>query len=106
MKKTNGLTTVQKDNNIVEMDSTKVRHELEELRYRKLTPVECERLQTVSDNYTSKGIDTEGKEIATSNSQRYKMLGNGWTIDVISHLFSGIYDEIEVENKGIDNDEW
>ena len=45
---------------------------------RKLTPIECERLQTVSDNYTS----------GVSDSQRYKMLGNGWTIDVIAHIFS------------------
>lgn len=48
--------------------------------YRKLLPLECERLQTVPDNYT------EG----VSNSQRYKMLGNGWTIDVISHILRGI----------------
>ena len=48
--------------------------------YRKLTPIECERLQTVPDNYT------EG----VSNSQRYKMLGNGWTISVISHIFKGL----------------
>lgn len=46
--------------------------------YRKLTPLECERLQTVPDNYT------EG----VSNTQRYKMLGNGWTVDVIKHIFS------------------
>jgi DNA (cytosine-5)-methyltransferase 3A len=45
---------------------------------RRLTPVECERLQTVPDNYTNH----------VSDSQRYKMLGNGWTIDVISHIFS------------------
>lgn len=43
---------------------------------RKLTPIECERLQTVPDNYTQ----------SVSNSQRYKMLGNGWTIDIISHI--------------------
>ena len=48
--------------------------------YRKLTPVECERLQTVPDSYT------EG----VSNSQRYKMLGNGWTVDVIAHIFKHI----------------
>ena len=47
---------------------------------RKLTPVECERLQTVPDNYT-KGV---------SNTQRYKMLGNGWTVDVIAHILSGM----------------
>lgn len=44
---------------------------------RKLTPIECERLQTLPDNYT------EG----VSNSQRYKCLGNGWTVDVIAHIF-------------------
>jgi site-specific DNA-cytosine methylase len=48
--------------------------------YRKLTPLECERLQTVPDNYT------EG----VSNTQRYKMLGNGWTVDVIKHIFKGM----------------
>ena len=47
---------------------------------RKLTYNECERLQTLPDNYTE-GI---------SNSQRYKSLGNGWTIDVISHLFKNM----------------
>lgn len=47
---------------------------------RKLTPLECERLQTLPDNYTE-GI---------SNSQRYKCLGNGWTVDVIAHIFSFI----------------
>ena len=46
-------------------------------KIRKLTPIECERLQTVSDNYTD----------CVSNSQRYKMLWNWWTIDVISHIF-------------------
>jgi len=47
---------------------------------RKLTPIECERLQTVPDNYSA----------IVSNSQRYKMLGNGWTVDVISHIFGGL----------------
>jgi site-specific DNA-cytosine methylase len=46
--------------------------------FRKLTPIECERLQTVPDNYTDH----------VSNSQRYKMLGNGWTVDVIAHIFN------------------
>jgi DNA (cytosine-5)-methyltransferase 3A len=53
--------------------------EIEEvLYYRKLTPIECERLQTLPDNYTA----------GVSNSQRYKMLGNGWTADVIAHILS------------------
>jgi len=51
-----------------------------ELRIRRLTITECERLQTVPDGYT------EG----VSDSQRYKMLGNGWTVDVIAHIFNGL----------------
>lgn len=47
---------------------------------RRLTPLECERLQTVPEGYTA----------FVSDSQRYKMLGNGWTIDVITHIFKQI----------------
>lgn len=54
---------------------------------RKLTPIECECLQTLPDNYTAKGIDEKGNEVIISNSQRYKMLGNGWTVEVIKHIF-------------------
>jgi len=59
------------------------------LQWRKLTPIECSRLQTVPDNYTSKGI-RDGKEVKISNTQRYKMLGNGWTINVIAHIFESL----------------
>ena len=65
--KTNTITTVSKDNLIT--DGYKLR---------RLTPIECERLQTVPDNYTNH----------VSNTQRYKMLGNGWTVDVIYHIFA------------------
>lgn len=51
------------------------------LRYRKLTPIECERLQTVTDNYTN----------YVSNTQRYRMLGNGWTVDVIAHILRATF---------------
>jgi len=47
---------------------------------RRLTPIECERLQTLPDNYTA-GI---------SDAQRYKALGNGWTVDVIAHILKHI----------------
>lgn len=47
---------------------------------RKLTPLECERLQTLPDNYT----------LGVSNSQRYKAIGNGWTVDVLAHIFKGL----------------
>jgi DNA-cytosine methyltransferase len=49
-------------------------------RIRRLTPIECERLQTVAENYTNH----------VSDSQRYKMLGNGWTIEVIIHILKYI----------------
>ena len=48
--------------------------------HRMLTPLECERLQSVPDNYTS----------VASKTQRYKMLGNGWTVDVIAHIFNNL----------------
>ena len=60
------------------LDSAQTGGILKDKRIRRLTPIECERLQTVPDNYTS----------AASDSQRYKMLGNGWTIDVIAHILS------------------
>lgn len=99
--KTNTLTTVQKDNVVVmrqkgrghnkgfekAVDKSPTlsssswqdnNHLVQGLTYRKLTPLECERLQTVPDNYTNN----------VSNTQRYKMIGNGWTVDVIAHIFS------------------
>lgn len=51
---------------------------------RKLTPIECERLQTLPDNYTK----------AVSNAQRYKGLGNGWTAEVIIHILNGILKDV------------
>jgi len=55
--------------------------------WRKLTPLECERLQTYKDNFTQYGIDDNGKQITISNSQRYKMCGNGWNQETITHIF-------------------
>ena len=51
---------------------------------RKLTPIECERLQTLPDNYTA----------AVSNTQRYKGLGNGWTAEVIIHILNGVLKDV------------
>ena len=84
--KTNTLTTVQKDNVAVNTD---------ELYWRALTPLECERLQTMPDGYTKYGGHSVtykysiGKR-TMSNSRRYKMIGNGWTISVIKHILNGI----------------
>jgi site-specific DNA-cytosine methylase len=93
--KTNSLTTVQKDNVLVDE---------EKLYWRNLTPLECERLQTVPDGYTEYGNFDDGKRIIDdvlvhhfvedirhiSNTQRYKMLGNGWTVAVISHIMKNM----------------
>jgi len=68
--KSNAITTVGKDSVAVN----------EDLTWRKLTPLECERLQTVPDNYTNH----------VSNTQRYKMLGNGWTVEVIKHILKNV----------------
>ena len=69
--KSNSLTSSTKDSLAVKE---------EELTWRKLTPLECERLQTVPDNYTA----------AVSNTQRYKMLGNGFTVKVIEHILTNM----------------
>jgi DNA (cytosine-5)-methyltransferase 3A len=53
---------------------------IEEHAWRMLTPVECERLQTLDDGYTA----------CLSDKQRYKAIGNGWTVDVIAYLLGGI----------------
>lgn len=95
--KSNAITTVSKDSIVVEESKIRSksktvrsggrrsydRHEwdsVDELHWRKLTPLECERLQTVPDNYTDH----------VSNTQRYKMLGNGWTVEVIKHIFKNM----------------
>jgi DNA (cytosine-5)-methyltransferase 3A len=49
-------------------------------KWRTLTPVEAERLQTVPDGYTS----------VISDPKRFHALGNGWTVDVIAHIFKGL----------------
>ena len=93
--KSNALSSFTKDNVVVSKIREKSktvrsggrgsydRHEwdsVDELHWRKLTPLECERLQTVPDNYTNH----------VSNTQRYKMLGNGWTIEVIAHILENM----------------
>jgi site-specific DNA-cytosine methylase len=88
--KTNCLTTIQKDNVVADG-----------LTWRKLLPIECERLQTVPDNFTEWGVFVDDKNYdptlhevyqrkKISNSQRYKQLGNGWTCAVIEHILKGV----------------
>lgn len=73
--KTNCLTTVQKDNllAVFKLDG--------ERTLRRLTPTECARLQTVPDWY----------EWIVSDTQIYRMCGNGWTVKVIEHILSHLF---------------
>lgn len=58
-------------------------------RVRRLTPVECERLQSLPDNFTSQGREGE-KIIEVSDAQRYKAAGNAFNTDVVAHILSFI----------------
>ena len=57
-------------------------NDISNIMYRKLTPLECERLQTLPDFWTD----------CISNTQRYKSIGNGWCIDVIVHILKCMVD--------------
>lgn len=70
-KKSNTLMAEQ--NHFLHLDT--------QLRIRRLTPTECKRLQTVPEHYDMSVV---------SDTQQYKMLGNGWTIDVIKHILKHI----------------
>ncbi|UYZ83177.1 DNA cytosine methyltransferase [Entomomonas sp. E2T0] len=59
--------------------------------FRILTPIECERLQTLPVGFTD-GI---------SNTQRYRCLGNGWTVDVIAHILKCLVDQPEISNQPV-----
>lgn len=74
-QKSRALTTSQAISN---SGATNVKYS--DTEYYILTPIECERLQTLPDNYT------EG----VSNTQRYKAVGNGWTVEVIAHIFKAL----------------
>ena len=75
------LTTVGKDNVLTHLPSGRYPHAFDNYKkdvdWRYLTPLECERAQTVPDNYTS----------GYSDSIRKSLMGNGWTVDMISHIF-------------------
>ena len=122
--KTNTLTTVQKDNMIMERKPIQLNPAREfgdqpqqqnrvydeegispavmanmscgshavfnRCRIRRLTPTECARLQSIPDWYEWKGKFPDGKVKPTSDTQIYKLCGNGWNVEVIKHIFSFI----------------
>jgi site-specific DNA-cytosine methylase len=78
--KANCMTTVQTDSMVVD----KTVGSCEGYRYRKLSCIEAERLQTLPDNYTA----------GESNSQRYRMIGNGWNVETIMVFFDALKVEL------------
>ena len=74
--KANTITSVFKDSMVLENQTI-----------RKLTPIECSRLQCFSDNWNEKGINEKGEEVLISNTQRYKALGNSFCVEVVRHIF-------------------
>ena len=60
--------------------------ERENSRIRRLTPRECERLQGFPDDWTIKGLTQDNKEVSISDTQRYKMMGNAVTVNVIEWI--------------------
>ena len=66
----------------------------EGMRIRRLTPVECERLMGLPDGWTSKGI-IDGKEVDISDTQRYKMCGNGVVVNCVDYIYNLIIKSYE-----------
>ena len=90
------MPKVECDNWINQTTLLKDNADVDELFWRALTPLECERLQTLPDEWTQYGeFDHKhgylGEVRPISNSQRYKMIGNGFTRAVISHILEGVY---------------
>ncbi len=59
---------------------------IENMRIRRLTPTECERLMGLPDKWTAKGV-IDGKEVDISDTQRYKMCGNGVVVNVVDYVY-------------------
>ena len=63
---------------------------LEDARIRRLTPIECERLMGLPDNWLKYGIDEKGNKFEISDSQKYKMAGNGVVVNVVEEIIKNI----------------
>ena len=80
-QKANTLTTASTNESLIRIEDFQ-----NKFLWRKLTPTECEALQTVNRGYTDH----------VSNTQRYRMLGNGWTVDVIGHILKPLLEDQKV----------
>lgn len=90
--KMNCITTVNKDTVLVHPNFAG-RIQEEKSVYRHLIPLEYERLQTLPDGYTKYGFFRHNDIRRVSKSRRHKLIGNGWTVDVIAHILKGIKGE-------------
>ena len=79
-EKANAITSVQTDSMVAIKDII-----------RKLTPIECERLMTLKNDWTKYGIDEKGNQIEISNSQRYRLCGNGIVIEVVKGIVEKLF---------------
>jgi len=73
------------------LDTASNQATLEGMRIRRLTPTECERLMGLEDNWTAKGI-MDGEEVEISDTQRYKMCGNGVVVNCVDYIYKIIKD--------------
>jgi DNA (cytosine-5)-methyltransferase 3A len=111
--KSNSLTTIQTDSMVIEKMGTLTEafgrggsskefltmvRNMEEVcgSVRKLTPVECERLQSFPDYWTSTGINEKGEEVVISDSQRYRALGNAVNMEVVKHIMTCITNQDKI----------
>jgi len=69
---------------------------IEALRIRRLTPKECERLQGFPDNWTQYGI-IDGKKVVMSDTQRYKMMGNAVTVNVVRDVITALLQSMKLK---------
>ena len=70
-------------------------YQMTKSRIRRLTPTECERLQGFPDGWTSEGVNDAGDVVKTSDSQRYKMVGNAVTSDIVEMIARAVKQNLQ-----------
>jgi len=89
----NSLTSVKSDSMVaIPSSNGNVHAILEDMRIRRLTPTECERLMGLEDGWTAKGF-IDGEEVEISDTQRYKMCGNGVVVNSVDYIYSLLKEE-------------
>ena len=78
-------------------------HNNRSVRIRKLTPTECSRLMGLEDDWLRWGLNEKGEKVEISDSQRYKMVGNGVVVPVVEHLMREMLPKLSNKPKGGSN---